>query len=141
MILKFINSIQILPASFLKNMLRVSASEVILDTADLPFTNIAFKKPAQMTISDKVDDGNRLFTVKLQFSTILDWLPKFNRVAVVATAVDGTTYLIGTDKQPFPMITQQQNHPDAYKESELTDITVTWSTPVMPPTIKRTSED
>ena len=134
MILKFINSIQLVPSQFLKSMVRVAADKVSINLDELPLTNVPFKKPAQLTISDKADDGNRLYTAKLTFATVLEWLPKFNRVGVVCTAIDGTQYIIGNDRQPFPVCTQQQNHPDTYKESELTEVNVSWSTPLMPPT-------
>lgn len=120
----------------ISGFLRLSETEAKISD-DIPFCELLnFKKPAALTISDKVEDGNRVYQSKLVFLYCDHWLKNAMRLAFLCETADGVRYLIGTDERPFPIITQQENHPNNYSDNQLTEVTVSYSSGNFPPIIK-----
>lgn len=104
---------------------QASATSVHVSTATA-WENIPIKVPARLTISDKIEDGVRLYTAQLVFRTCADPGDRGRQVYRCKTA-DGHYYLIGTNERPYPISTVTMNHPDNMTDSQLNEVTVTYT--------------
>lgn len=124
------------PSASLSGYLRLGETEATFN-ADAPFRALSgIRYPSQLTVSDKREDGAAVFTAKLVFLACGDWMEDARRLAFLCETSDGDKYLIGTGESPYPVITQQQVHPDNYSDSQLTEVTVTWLSAHIPPKIR-----
>lgn len=91
------------------------------------FRQIEAKSPSSCEITDKVESKLRIFTTKLTFKSCEqldgDGAPRAYRI----TTADGMRYLIGCDRQPFPVLTRTENMPSSFTETSLIAYIVTWS--------------
>lgn len=88
-----------------------------------------------MTIAEKDDDGNTIFTTTLKFSTPDEVRIDRRRLAFAVTLADGRRYLIGSALRPYPIIERTQNCPDSVTSSQLNEVVVTWKSRTQPPLI------
>lgn len=124
--MNIINKIRIVPCSQVSGFTRISELEGFL-SKDIPWKELEdIKKPAAMTMNDKVKNGIRNVTTKLSFYIRQDWMPGARRLSFLCDTVDGDRYLIGTGQRPYPVITQQQVHPDKGTDNQLTEVIVEW---------------
>ena len=86
-----------------------------------------FKRPATLVSDEKSDDNGRIYQTKLTFSVPGKRLPNMKRHVFLCETIDGERILIGTDKRPYPMISQSENHPGNFTDSQLTTVTVEYS--------------
>lgn len=86
-----------------------------------------FKKPAALITEEKTDDGGRIYQTKLTFSVKGKRLPEMRRHVFLCETVSGDCVLIGTDKRPYPVVMQSENHPGNFTDSQLTTVTVEYS--------------
>lgn len=98
---------------------------VKLDAAT-PWQSLSIKVPARLTISDKIDDGVRLFSAQLVFRTCEDYNDG-GRWAYRCETADGRKYLIGSDVRPYPVSTVTKNLPDNMTDNQLDEVTVNWT--------------
>lgn len=113
------------PVSSLAGFIRVGADAVRV-AAGVPWQPLAIKVPARLTVSDKVEDGVRLHTAQLVFRTCDD-CDGGGRWAYRCHTADGRLYLVGSDARPYPVGTGVKNHPDNMTDSQLDEVTVTWT--------------
>ena len=119
-------------------MLRVSATEVKMNAYfDFSsFEEIAdIRKPAALSVEEKIEDGQRLFNTKLVFYICEDWIEDIKRKAFLCETIDGDRYLIGTEERPYPVVTRKTTHPNNYKDNQLTEVTVTYTSDKMLPIV------
>lgn len=114
-----------IPVTSLTGFIRKSASSVILD-AGIDWQSLSIKVPARLTISEKIEDGVRQHTAQLVFRTCED-VGNLGRWAYRCRTADGRYLLIGTPERPYPVGTVTRNHPDNMTDSQLDEVTVTWS--------------
>ena len=86
-----------------------------------------FKKPATLVSEEKTDDSGRIYQTKLTFSVLGKRLPDMKRHVFLCEALSGERILVGSDKRPFPIVSQSENHPGNYTDSQLTTVTVEYS--------------
>lgn len=94
--------------------------------SDIPWNVIPIKVPAKLSISDKIEDGVRLHTAQLVFRTCED-AGDLERWAYRCYTADGRTLLIGTSERPYPVGIVTQNHPDNMTDSQLDEVTVSYT--------------
>ena len=82
--------------------------------------------PAKLTISDKIEDGVRIYTAQLVFRTCEE-MDECSRLAYRCKTADGKYYLIGTDDRPYTITTVSRPHPDNVTDSQLNEVTVNYS--------------
>ena len=104
---------------------RMGRDSVQLDAAT-PWENLAIKVPARLTVSDKVEDGVRLFTAQLVFRTCEE-PGELGRWAYRCRTADGRHILIGTSGRPYPVGTMTRSHPDNMTDSQLLEVSVSWT--------------
>lgn len=104
---------------------RLSVSSVQV-SALTPWESIPIKVPARLTISDKIEDGVRVYTAQLIFRTCKE-LDDRERKVYRCKAANGRYYLIGTNDRPYPISTVTQNHPDNMTDNQLDEVTVNYT--------------
>lgn len=104
---------------------RLTASSVEL-SSQTPWVSIPIKIPAKLTVSEKIEDGVRLYTAQLVFRTCEDTGERGRLVYRCRTA-DGRYFLIGTDARPYPITTVSKLHPDNMTDSQLDEVTVNFT--------------
>lgn len=104
---------------------KLSASCVAVSSAT-PWVSIPIKVPAKLTVSEKIEEGVRLYTAQLVFRTCEEPGDRGRQVYRCKTA-DGRFYLIGTNDRPYPVSTVTTNHPGNMTDNQLDEVTVTWT--------------
>ncbi len=88
--------------------------------------SIPIKVPARLTISDKIDDGVRLYTAQLVFRTCEEPVD-IERMVYRCKTADGRYYLIGNNDRPYPVTTVNDTHPDNMRDSQLYEVNVNYT--------------
>ena len=96
---------------------------------------IPIKVPARLTISDKIEDGVRLYTAQLVFRTCEEPGNR-DRIVYRCKTADGKYYLIGSNDRPYPVTTVTDNHPDNMTDSQLNEVTVNYTSAAKIPYIQ-----
>ena len=104
---------------------RTGELSVLVDD-NTPWENIPVKIPAKMTITEKIDDGVRLYTAQLVFKTCMD-LTGSQRFVYRCQTADGRYYLIGGVERPYPVTTLSRAHPDNMSDNQLDEVTVNYT--------------
>lgn len=103
---------------------RVSHLNFMVD----PWHNIPIKVPAKLTISDKIDNGVRMYTVKLVFRTC-ERPQDIERQVYRCHCADSFFYVVGGPGRPYTITTVTDDHPDNFTDSQLYEVTVNWTSP------------
>jgi hypothetical protein len=122
--IQIITAIDRIPVTSLVGMSRVSKTGVKL-LYGINWQPLTIKPHAQLSISDKVEDKNTVWTVKLVFKTCEEFGDR-GRWAYRCKLVDGSYRLIGTDERPYPVASVLENMPENVTENQLNEVTVNW---------------
>ena len=118
----------------LRGMTRVSKTEVRLPS-DISWQPLEIKPHAQLSISDKVEDKNTVWTAKLVLKTCQE-LEDRSHWAFRCRLSDGQYLLLGTDERPYPVISVQESLHENVTENQLDEVTVNWQSTHFIPRIK-----
>lgn len=113
------------PVSSLLGFQRTGVNSVKID-ANTPWQSLSIKVPARLTISDKIDDGVRIYTAQLVFRSCGEF-NDLGRWAYRCKTAEGKYYLVGTDERPYPVGTVTTNHPDNMTDNQLSEVTVSYT--------------
>ena len=82
--------------------------------------------PAKLSINNKVIDKNRLWEYQLVFRTCQD-LNLIGHWAYILKLANGKWMILGTSQRPYPVAVSSKTLPENLSDSQLWDVTVTWS--------------
>ena len=122
-------------ATNLQGMSRVSEREVKIPR-DIDWITLQIKPHAQLTITDRVENKNRVWTAKLVFKTCESYNNN-EKWAYRCTLTNGLSRLIGESERPHPVTNMQENMPENVADSQLNEVTVTWQSPRFVPSIRK----
>lgn len=125
--LQNINKVEFIETRYLNNMVLLSNREVSLQYWR-NFSELCLVGLASADVSQTVDNGSRLTTVKMTAHIIGDFSVDNRRLAWRITTVEGEQFLIGTTEQPFPVVSVADDFPDKATERSGKTITVSWQT-------------
>lgn len=128
-LLQNINKVEFIETRYLSNMVLLGNNEVSLQYWR-NFIELCLVGLAAVDVSQAVDNGSRLTTIKLTARTTSDFAVDNRRLAWRITTVTGDQYLIGTTEQPFPVTTVANDFPDKATSQSGKKITVSWQTPL-----------
>ena len=89
---------------------------------------ICIQVPAKLTINNKVVDKNRVREYQLVFKTC-EQLDLNGHWAYAIGLADGSRLVIGSKERPYPVAVSSQVLPENMSDSQLVEVTVTWSIP------------
>lgn len=122
--IKIVTAVERTPVTSLQGMKFISKT-----TAQLPsgisWQPLEIKPHAQLTISDKVENKNNIWTAKLVFKTCQEFVDR-DRWAYRCRLLDGRYRLIGTDERPYPVASVSENMPENVTENQLNEVTVNY---------------
>lgn len=108
------------------SLIRVTASEVRL-TSDVNWTQVHIKPFPNLSISDKIEDKNNIWTAELTFFTCQS-IPRYSRLVWRLGLTNGRYILIGDGKRPYPVCSISETMPESPADNQLMEIKVTYST-------------
>ena len=82
--------------------------------------------PAKLSINNKVIDKNRLWEYQLVFRTCQD-LNLIGHWAYILKLANGKWMILGTSQRPYPVAVSSKTLPENLSDSQLWEVTVTWS--------------
>lgn len=122
--IQIITAVERTPVERLQGMTQVSALSVRL-LPGISWQPLKIKPHAQLSISDKVEDGNTVWTAKLVFKTCEEFGDR-GRWAYRCKLLDGRYRLIGSDERPYPIASVVENMPENVTDNQLNEVTVNW---------------
>lgn len=84
------------------------------------------QKPAKLEITDKLEDGVRLYTHKLTLRLPDDDLDTSVPYAYLVTDLESNKYLIGVGDRPYTIINMSDIHPDSLGSSTFVEAVIQW---------------
>lgn len=93
-----------------------------------PFHELCLDGLASCEVSEAIEDGTRVTTIRLTAHTTEDFHVDNRRLCWRITTVDGRQFLIGLDEQPWPVVTVADAYPDKATDRSGKTVTVTWTT-------------
>ena len=124
--LSFITKVQRIPVSELPfETLTCNKTFSVLGSDKWPV--VKCQKPAKLEITDKIEDGVRIYTHKLILRLSDDDLDISVPYAYLVTDLDSNKYLIGVRDRPYPVINMSDIHPDSLGSSTLVEATILWT--------------
>ena len=124
--IKIVTAVDRIPVASLQGMIRISKTEVRLPSG-ISWEPLVVKPHAQLTVSDKVEDKNRISTVKLSFKTC-DELSELDMYAFRCKLADGKYRLIGNHERPYPIVNINETMPENVADNQLNEVIVSWQT-------------
>lgn len=122
--------------SFITKVQRVPVSELPFETLacnktfSIPgsdkWPKVKCQKPAKLEITDKLEDGVRLYTHKLTLRLPDDDLDTSVPYAYLVTDLESNKYLIGVGDRPYPIINMSDIHPDSLGSSTFVEAVIQW---------------
>ena len=110
-------------------------SGVVSLSRGIEWEPIPIKVPASLSITDKIEDRERIYTASLKFLTCEGHLEDNLHYAYRVTIQDGSQMLIGSDQRPYPIINLNENHPENPTDNQLNEYTVSLISPKKVPYI------
>ena len=105
--IRFINKIEWCDAKHLHLAVPLSDNISVSCVDYMPYQELPIVGLASMEVSDKVDNGCRVWASKV--TATLQTRPSIPKtlVSIKLTAVDGTQYIMGLSERPHPVVTVQ----------------------------------
>lgn len=122
--IKIITAVERTPVESLIGMVRISKTSVRLPNG-VSWLPVKIKPHAQLTISDKVEDKNTVWSAKLILKTCEDLVDN-DRFAYRCRLQDGSYRLIGSAERPYPIASMGETMPEAITENQLNEVTISW---------------
>lgn len=123
--LSFITKVQRVPVSELP-FETLTCNKTFSITGSDKWPKVKCQKPAKLEITDKLEDGVRLYTHKLTLRLPDDDLDTSVPYAYLVTDLESNKYLIGVGDRPYPIINMSDIHPDSLGSSTFVEAVIQW---------------
>ena len=122
--IKIVTKVERTPVTNLQGMTRISKTGVRLPSG-ISWQPIHIKPHAQLSVSDKKEDGVTVWTAKLVFKTCEEFGDR-GRWAYRCLLHNGQYRLIGSDERPYPVASVLESMPENVTDNQLNEVTVNW---------------
>ena len=122
---KKVVAVSVADARELTNIVRVG-NGTVTHVMDYIWIDMDIEVPGELEISSKIEDKVEIFTTKLTFREKCCHAYPLTPAFKVRSA-DGTEMVIGSSDRPYPVITQSQKLSSGNSDSQLWELTVTYS--------------
>lgn len=97
-----------------------------ISVPEIEWENLEIQVPAKLSVINKVESKNMVWQVQLVFRTCEN-LDVNGHWAYRITLANGEKLLIGGHERPYPVTVSAENLPDNMNDSQLLEVTVTFS--------------
>ena len=132
--IKIVTKVERTPIASISGLTLISKTKVRLPSG-ITWQPLSVKRHALLTISDKTEDKNTVWTAKLVFKTCEEFGDR-DRYAYRVKFLNGSYRLIGSDERPYPIASVVENMPENVTENQLNEVTVSWQSPHFIPYIQ-----
>ena len=132
--IKIVTAVDRVPVTSLQGMTRISKTSVRLPS-NINWEPLVIKPHAQLTVSNKEEDKNQVWTAKLVFKSCGEF-GDCGRWAYRCLLHNGQYRLIGSDERPYPIASVLESMPENVTDNQLNEVTVNWSSPHFIPCIQ-----
>ena len=122
--IKIVTKVERTPVTSLQGMTRISKTGVRLPSGII-WQPLQIKPHAQLSVSDKKEDGVTVWTVKLVFKTCEEFGDR-GRWAYRCLLHNGQYRLIGSGERPYPVASVIESMPENVTDNQLSEVTVNW---------------
>lgn len=122
--IKVVTAVARVPFSELSGMMRTGQTSVRIP--DVTWEEIPIKVPASLTIEDKEEDKNTLYSSTLVFYTCMSIINR-KHYAWKVTLSNGQSLLLGSYERPFCYTAVKETSPESMTDNMLNEVTVTYS--------------
>ena len=122
--IKIVTKVERTPVTSLQGMTRISKTGVRLPSGII-WQPLQIKPHAQLSVSDKKEDGVTVWTVKLAFKTCEEFGDR-GRWAYRCLLHNGQYRLIGSGERPYPVASVIESMPENVTDNQLSEVTVNW---------------
>lgn len=121
----YINKVQIARAIHMRNAVFAPEARIVQTTALIPWRDICAAGLSSVSERWSVEEGVR--TCETTLTAVLEECADLPRepLAFRLTATDGTVWLLGDERKPFPVVTQNASHPDRVSSVSAVTLTAT----------------
>lgn len=124
-IIRHIIAVDRVSACNIVDLRSVAVDRVTLSEATR-WENLKIKVPARLTLSNKIDNGVRIYSAKLTFRTCEEF-ENLDRYVYRCKTTNGKFILIGSDERPYPITTTSEDHPENFSDSQLNEVSVSYN--------------
>lgn len=91
-------------------------------------TEIPVQPFPKLEISDKKEEGQRIYTAKLTLKTTDDTLPSLDRKVFYALDINDMVWILGSQTRPYPIVTKSVSLPESAQDNQLNSFQIVYST-------------
>ncbi len=102
------------------------SEEQLLSGDGFTWEPVAIETPARLSINNKVVDKNKVVELQMVYRTC-QHLPSAGRYVYKARMASGAEVVIGGTGRPYPVTVSSRTLPDNLTDSQLEEVTVTYS--------------
>ena len=90
-------------------------------------TEIPVQPFPKLEISEKMEGGQRIYTVKLTFKTTDDTLSSLDRKVFYALDINDMVWILGSNTRPYPIVTKSVSLPESAQDNQLNTFQIDYS--------------
>ena len=90
-------------------------------------TEIPVQPFPKLEISEKMEGGQRIYTVKLTLKTTDDTLSSLDRKVFYALDINDMVWILGSQTRPYPIVTKSVSLPESAQDNQLNTFQVDYS--------------
>ena len=91
-------------------------------------TEIQVQPFPKLEISEKMEGGQRIYTVKLTLKTTDDTLSSLDRKVFYALDINDMVWILGSQTRPYPIVTKSVSLPESAQDNQLNTFQIDYST-------------
>ena len=91
-------------------------------------TEIPVQPFPKLEISEKMEGGQRIYTVKLTLKTTDDTLSSLDRKVFYALDINDMVWILGSKSRPYPIVTKSVSLPESALDNQLNSFQIDYST-------------
>ena len=91
-------------------------------------TEIPVQPFPKLEISEKMEGGQRIYTVKLTLKTTDDTLSSLDRKVFYALDINDMVWILGSKSRPYPIVTKSVSLPESAQDNQLNTFQIDYST-------------
>ena len=90
-------------------------------------TEIPVQPFPKLEISEKMEGGQRIYTVKLTLKTTDDTLSSLDRKVFYALDINDMVWILGSKNRPYPIVTKSVSLPESAQDNQLNTFQIDYS--------------